>query len=151
MQLLPAQLDDIPFFIACETNPKNPYIHSWSHEMHKETMEGGDADYFVIEHQGNRHSGYCILRGIQSGNGRIELKRIVIATPGQGLGKQVLSRLIQKAKTEYGAKKIWLEVYDKNPAYALYKQLGFCEEGIPKESELRCGGTGLRIPMSIQL
>ena len=45
---------------------------------------------------------------------------------GKGYGKQMLQLAIQKAKNEFGAKKITLGVFDNNPlAFHCYESVGF--------------------------
>ena len=45
---------------------------------------------------------------------------------GKGYGKQMLQLAIQKARQEFGAKKITLGVFDNNPsALHCYKSVGF--------------------------
>ena len=45
---------------------------------------------------------------------------------GKGYGKQMLRLAIQKAKNEFGAKKITLGVFDNNPsAFHCYESVGF--------------------------
>ena len=68
---------------------------------------------------------------------------------GKGYGKQMLQLAIQKAKQEFGAKKITLGVFDNNPsAFYCYESIGFevtdndtypidGEEWTEKEMELR--------------
>jgi RimJ/RimL family protein N-acetyltransferase len=52
---------------------------------------------------------------------------------GRGLGKKLLAATLDKAK-EFGLEKVELHVYTTNlPAIALYKKLGFSEEGTIKK------------------
>lgn len=46
---------------------------------------------------------------------------------GQGIGKQLLERLMQYAKEEFGIELLHLEVYAGNDAIRLYEKLGFKE------------------------
>ena len=49
---------------------------------------------------------------------------------GKGYGKQMLQLAIQKAKEEFGAKKITLGVFDNNPsAFHCYESVGFIVTG----------------------
>ena len=69
---------------------------------------------------------------------------------GKGYGKQMLQLAIQKAKNEFGAKKITLGVFDNNPsAFHCYESVGFWvvgtdsyfidgEEWMEKEMEISC-------------
>ena len=61
---------------------------------------------------------------------------------GKGYGKQMLRLAIQKAKNEFGAKKITLGVFDNNPsAFHCYESVGFKVIGTDSyqiESESTC-------------
>ena len=48
---------------------------------------------------------------------------------GQGVGTLLLKEVQKIAKNKYGIEVLHLEVYDKNPAIALYKRVGFKEYG----------------------
>lgn len=52
---------------------------------------------------------------------------------GMGYGTKLLKAVLEKAK-EFGLEKVELSVYTSNlPAIALYKKLGFEEEGLMKK------------------
>jgi RimJ/RimL family protein N-acetyltransferase len=89
--------------------------------------------YLLIETKG-APAGYVILRGIASVNGSVELKRIVIADPGRGVGRQALAAVIDKVFREFRAHRLWLDVFEDNSrARHVYCALGFAEEGVLRE------------------
>jgi diamine N-acetyltransferase len=68
------------------------------------------------------------------------LKRIVVAVPERGLGRQVLSEIIRTAFREVSAHRLFLDVYEDNArARHLYECLGFKYEGIMREAAYRDG------------
>ena len=107
--------------------------------VHERQMADADCLYYMVEEKGER-AGYVILRGLTSINRCVELKRIVIAKPGRGLGRQVLRALIDKSFGELAAHRLWLDVYDDNHrALHVYRSLGFVEEGTLREC-VKCEG-----------
>jgi RimJ/RimL family protein N-acetyltransferase len=52
---------------------------------------------------------------------------------GKGVGTKLLEFLMKVAKEKFGITLLHLEVYEGNPAYRLYKRLGFKEYGVHKK------------------
>ncbi len=48
---------------------------------------------------------------------------------GKGIGTRLLKHIMHEAKHKFGIRNLHLEVYEGNPAYNLYKRLGFKEYG----------------------
>jgi len=145
-----ATLIDIPRIIAIETLPEfRSFIGSWSQEQHRKTISDPDARYLVTEHEGQL-SGFAILLGLQSEHHSIELKRIAVMSPGNGLGRKMLSAIIEKAFEEYQAHKLWLDVFETNQrARHLYKICGLKEDGILRDAVLRDGEYHSLVLMSL--
>ncbi len=145
MLLCTATLADIPAVVALErTAIACQYVGQWSEDRHRATLTSADARYYVCESQFESQSGglaaYAILRGLAESSGAIELKRIVVAAPGQGLGRRILSELIGIAFGELQAHRFFLDVFDDNArARHLYASLGFVEEGTMREAAQRDG------------
>ena len=49
---------------------------------------------------------------------------------GKGIGTKLMHHIIREAKEKYGVINLHLEMYAGNPAYSLYKRLGFKEYAI---------------------
>jgi diamine N-acetyltransferase len=65
----------------------------------------------------------------------VELKRLVLQTKGQGLGRACVRLLKRMAYRDLHAHRFWLDVKSLNtPALALYASEGFVEEGRLRES-----------------
>ena len=95
---------DIPAILAIEQSPMaRVFVGQWSEERHRQTIAGGDARYFVSETEWGEVQAYAILRGIEESARAIELKRIVVAVPERGLGRQILKELMRIAFRELGA------------------------------------------------
>ena len=125
-------------------------VGRWPEEQHSATMASADARYFVTEGDSGELQGFAILRGLVLGHRSIEIMRIVVRTPGRGLGRQILEQVICIAFEELGAHRLWLDVFEHNVrAHHLYKSLGFVEEGVLREAFYRDGKHYSQILMSL--
>jgi diamine N-acetyltransferase len=134
--LRPAVAADIPLIAALERRAEfRPFVGQWSEERHLQTLSSGDARYFVSELEGGTLQAFALIRGIQEASRSIELKRLVIATPGKGLGRQILKQLMRIVFEEFRAHRMFLDVYEDNArARHVYESLGFVYEGIMREA-----------------
>jgi RimJ/RimL family protein N-acetyltransferase len=141
MLLRLANTEDIPAIVALERLPESGrFVGQWNEERHRATVFSADARYFVGETESGGLCAYAILRGLAEDSGSIELKRLVVHPPGQGLGRQILSELLRIAFEEFAAHRVFLDVFSDNPrAVHLYKSLGFVEEGLLREAARREG------------
>ena len=86
MPLRLATLADVPAIMFLEGNPvARQFVGQWSEDRHRATLTGSDARYYVNENSGAIDA-YVILRGLGEDSRSIELKRVVVARPGKGLG-----------------------------------------------------------------
>jgi RimJ/RimL family protein N-acetyltransferase len=127
---------DLPAIVALEQTPvAREFVGQWSEGRHHATMTGGDARYYVSQTEWGELEAYAILRGLQEGSRAIELKRIVVAVPERGLGRQVIKELLRIAFRELGAHRLYLDVFDHNArARHVYESLGFRYEGVMREA-----------------
>lgn len=142
MLLRSAVNSDIPGILALEGGPRaRAFVGQWSEERHRATLTGGDARYFVSEAESGDLQAYVILRGLSEEPGSIELKRIVVDPPGQGLGRRLLAETIRIVFEELKAHRLFLDVYEDNArARHLYESLGFVHEGRMRDAARRDGG-----------
>lgn len=142
MRLRDAIPDDLPFLLETERRfAEFGFVHSDDVCTHVEQMDDPDYAYYIVEDR-EKPAGYVIVRGLTSSNCSLELKRIVIAEPGHGLGSQVLRAIAAKAFTEFRAHRLWLDVFEDNHrARRVYRSVGFVEEGTRRE----CMKNGERI------
>ncbi|MGB9078786.1 MAG: GNAT family N-acetyltransferase [Terracidiphilus sp.] len=141
MLLRAALVSDIPGILALEGDPSaRAFVGQWSEERHRATLAGGDARYLVSETESGDLQAYVILRGLSEESGSIELKRIVVNTPGQGLGRRLLGETIRIVFEELKAHRLFLDVYEDNArARHLYESLGFVYEGVMRDAARRDG------------
>jgi diamine N-acetyltransferase len=141
MLLRPALPSDLSRVIALERMAgARKFVGQWSDERHLATLTGGDARYFVSDAASGELQAYAILRGLLEESGSLELKRIVVATPGLGLGRRIIEELIRIVFEELKGHRLFLDVYEDNGcARHLYESLGFKSEGIMREAAQREG------------
>ena len=134
VKLRRATLEDLPFLLQLEQEFCDlGFVGSDEPATHERQMADADCFYYIVEENDGR-AGFVILRGLLSVNRCIELKRIVIADPGHGLGRQVLRAIIDQAFGEFSAHRLWLDVFEDNDrARHFYRSLGFTEEGTLRE------------------
>lgn len=150
MLLRRATVNDVPFICALERRPEYyGLVGSWSEGEHQRCLADPDVRYLVADLAGEP-AGFSILFGIMSAHKSVELKRIVIGTPGQGLGKDMLRLIIGKVFSEYGAHRLWLDVFEHNVrAQRAYTAVGFRPEGMLREAIYRDGEYHSLVLMSI--
>lgn len=139
--LRPAVAADIPWIASLERHPEaRSFVGQWSEERHLQTLSSGDARYFVSGPESGAMQAFAILRGIEEASRSIELKRLVVATTGRGLGRQILKELMRIIFEEFQAHRMYLDVYEDNArARHVYESLGFVYEGIMREAGERDG------------
>ena len=133
IQLRKAAFDHLAFILALEKRFADlGFLGPDSGPVHAERFGSPDSAYFLIERNG-LPAGFVILRGLRS-NRSIELKRVAVSEPGQGIGREALRQVIRKAFNQLAAHRLWLDVFsDNHRARATYRALGFVEEGTQRE------------------
>ena len=141
MLLRLATSSDLDAIVALERTPvAREFVGQWSEDRHRATLDSTDARYYVSETEAAEIQAYAILRGLREDSHAIELKRIVVAVPGRGLGRRILQELQRIAFLELGAHRLFLDVFEDNArARYLYETLGFRYEGIMREAAQRDG------------
>jgi diamine N-acetyltransferase len=151
MLLRDANRNDVPLICSLERRPEYyEMVGSWPEDEHLRLLSDPDACYVIAEDQPGEIAGFAILFGLISEYRSIELKRIVVATPGMGRGKEMLRQIIRKAFEEYGAHRLWLDVLEHNlRAQRAYAGVGFRCEGVLREAVYRDGEYRSLMLMSI--
>jgi diamine N-acetyltransferase len=137
LRLRPTMLSDLDFVLSVETDPANlPFITPWERTQHEGAVRFPDFRHFIVE-GGPRGDalGFVILQGCRNPQRSVELKRIVLQTKGQGLGRACVRLLMRMAFQDLHAHRFWLDVKARNErALALYRSEGFVEEGRLRDS-----------------
>lgn len=139
--LRPAHNGDLPGILALEgSQAALPFVGQWSEERHRATLASSDARYLVADTDSGGLTAYAILRGFAESSGSIELKRIVVGSPGQGMGRRFLTELIRIVFEDHRAHRFFLDVFEDNHrARHLYESIGFHYEGTMREAASRDG------------
>jgi diamine N-acetyltransferase len=143
--------EDLQCICRIERNPGfRTFVGTWPEDEHRQTLADPDAAYWVVEDPAGEVTGFCILRGLQGPHRSVEIKRIVSSVPNQGVGRQLLSFVLEQAFTTYGAHRVWLDVFvDNARARHVYRTIGFQEEGVLREAILRDGQYHSLVLMSL--
>ena len=137
LRLRPTMLSDLDFVISVERDSRNlPFITPWERTQHEGAVRFPDFRHFLVE-GGDDYApiGFVILQGCRNPQRSVELKRLVLQTKGQGLGRACVRLLKAMAFRDLHAHRFWLDVKQLNTrALALYASEGFVEEGRLRES-----------------
>ncbi len=137
LRLRPTMLSDLDFVIDVETDQHNlPFITPWDRIQHEGAVRIPDFRHFIVEAgAGASRDGFVILQGCRNPHRSVELKRVVLQSKGQGLGRECVRLLKRMAFRDLHAHRFWLDVKQLNTrALALYASEGFVEEGRLRES-----------------
>jgi RimJ/RimL family protein N-acetyltransferase len=151
MTIRDAVAADVPAIYELEHRKElRTFIGRWTEEQHKKALADEDFACLVMKNDAGDLVGYAILRGVASEDRSIELKRIVVEAPGQGLGKKLLQFVAKRVFKEWGAHRLFLDVYETNPrAKRVYEAFGFQVEGVMRESSYRDGEYHSQVLMSL--
>lgn len=152
LRLRPTMLSDLDFVISVEQDAQNlPFITPWERIQHEGAVRFPDFRHFIVEAgAGYQSAGFVILQGCRNPHHSVELKRIVLQSKGQGLGRACIRLLAQMAFRDLGAHRFWLDVKSLNErALALYRSEGFFEEGRLRESVKTSDGYDSLVVMSM--
>ena len=129
---------DIAFVVGLERRADyRPLINSTPAAEHLAALENPDVRYLILEANGAR-AGYAILAGLTSRNHSVELRRIAVERPGEGLGRKFCALLLAEVFDRLNAHRLHLDLFEDNErAERLYLSLGFRSEGVLREAERR--------------
>jgi diamine N-acetyltransferase len=125
-------------------------VGSWPEDQHRRMLADPDAVYIVAEDQAGRVAGFALLQGLLSEHRQVELKRLVVRNPNQGIGKQLLTEVADRAFGEHSAHRLFLDVFVTNGrARHVYENFGFRKEGIMRDAIYRDGAYHSLVLMSL--
>jgi diamine N-acetyltransferase len=139
MKFRSATTADIAQICRLETLPQfRTFVGSWPPDEHLKNLADPDARYIVAENEQGNIAAFAILRGLLSEHRGVELKRFVVGIPNQGRGKRFLTEIVDRAFGEYGAHRLFLDVFVNNDrALHVYETFGFQKEGIMRDAIYR--------------
>ena len=132
---------DLATILALERTPAfHTMVGTWPEQEHRRAMRDPDVQYRMIVNATGTTVGFAILRGIASPHRNIELKRVVIGSPGTGLGQRALRAIMDHVFQSLSAHRLWLDVFETNArALHVYRKAGFQQEGVLREAIYRDG------------
>ena len=128
---------DLAYVLSLEQDAQNlPFITPWDRTQHEAAIRFPDMRHFIIEGgQGLEPAGFIILIGCRSQHQSLELKRMVVQTKGQGLGRAALRVAKRVVFEDLHAHRFWLDVKQRNAqAKAFYDSEGFVVEGTLRDA-----------------
>lgn len=142
-----SRADDIAFVMRLEAQAgKSGSVIIWSKERHLEALEHESTLHLILQDDDKR-VGYAI---VELHEDNFELMRIVIEDTGRGYGTTFINMLLDYAFKQLSCHRFWLDARAHNvQAIALYKRLGFVEEGVLREAVKLSNGYVDVIIMSI--
>jgi diamine N-acetyltransferase len=142
---------DIVQICALERLPEfRTLVGSWPEEEHRRLLADPTAAYLIAEDSPGEIAGFAILRGLRSEQRQVELKRLVVRTPNEGVGKKLLTEAVERAFGEHHAHRIFLDVFVTNErARDVYEKFGFRKEGIMRDAFYRDGTYHSLVLMSL--
>lgn len=141
MRLRRANEDDIPDICALESNPEfRTMVGSSPVEEHLRILAGPGVVYLVAEEKPGAIAAFALVQGLDSQHKSVELKRLVVGAPNQGLGRKLLAAVAKLVFVEYRAHRLFLDVFVTNDrARHVYETFGFSKEGIMRDAIFRDG------------
>ncbi len=129
---------DLPRILAEEARGRDGgFILGNDEAAHRRMLADPDVEYRVYCGGDGGWLGNVILRGLTAPLRAIELKRIVVAEPGRGTGSAIMRDVMRHAFATLGAHRLWLDsVGDNRRAHAVYRRLGFVQEGCLRDAIL---------------
>jgi RimJ/RimL family protein N-acetyltransferase len=123
----------IPFVMATErTAGFDRYVGRWEEAQHRAALADGRHAYF-IGGDGAAPVGFAIVRDWAAPERVTLIKRIIVARPGQGHGRVLLSAVLDAIFNETDAWRVWLGLLtDNERARRAYEAVGFQAEGVAR-------------------
>jgi RimJ/RimL family protein N-acetyltransferase len=139
VELRPTTPTDLDFVMAAEADPEaSPFVTANSREEHLEVIADRDQSHLIVDEDGP--VGFVLLQGLSSPHRNVEIRRIVIADRGRGIGRRALRLVLDRAFGELGAHRVWLDVKPHNErALRAYRAVGFVHEGVLRDALLTDG------------
>lgn len=130
MTLRPATPADFAFVRSLAQRPDYaPFITDEDEMGLSEYLENPDDALLIWEPAGTP-AGFALYSGLTHPTRVVELRRLALATTGQGQGRAFLRAMIDHAFQNHGASRLWLDASSENPrAMATYLRAGFTLEG----------------------
>jgi ribosomal protein S18 acetylase RimI-like enzyme len=152
LSLRAATIHDLDWLVWLEQSPANAtFLCAWSPDRHAAALRDPDKAYLVFESIDGRRCGFAILAGLRSPTHAVELVRLAVDPPGEGLGSAALDGLIRHVFEDLRAFRLFLDVFADNArARRAYGRHGFVDDEIlPDAARRQDGSTGTLVVMGL--
>lgn len=128
--MVQAGAEDAAAISELECRPENrPFVRGHAEAEHRARMVDPSVRYLRIEDAG-AFIGFALVTELGGSDRSARLLRIVMDTPGRGLGRPAMRAICDLVFDAWGAERLWLDVFEDNPrARHLYESLGFHATG----------------------
>jgi diamine N-acetyltransferase len=110
------------------------WVTVWPADRHRLAISAPDQAHLTVNFAGEP-VGFVLLAGLSGPHHAIELRRIVIARRGLGIGRAALDAVLDHAFGPGAAHRVWLDVMlDNDRARRLYESVGFLAEGVMRDA-----------------
>ena len=133
MSLRPATPDDLTFIHAITSRPEvMPFLTNESEAELALFLADPTSRLLIWQPQGTP-AGFALFCEIGHPTGRVELRRIALATQGSGMGDAFFAALMSHAFVGLNAARLWFDASGENPrAMKIYERSGCRREGIQR-------------------
>ena len=121
---------DFPFIRGVAASPEHaPFITDEDDAALAAYLADSAARLLIWEAAG-RPAGFALFCELGEPSGRVELRRLALASVGGGQGQVFLRALLDHGFGTLGAARVWLDASGENPrALRTYERAGFTLEG----------------------
>lgn len=137
-----ASTADITAIMEIERQPGyERLVGRWSAEEHLRNISHHGYLYLVHDGADGIPIAFAALTGMGDSKGEVLLNRIMVRTPGQGIGTRFLKSVMRAVFDGAPTQKLWLRVLpDNSRALHLYRSQGFREERMLEKAGTRPDG-----------
>jgi aminoglycoside 6'-N-acetyltransferase len=134
--LRPATEADLDAILAAErSDAARPFVGQYPRERHAAAIADPGEELLVIAEGDGGFAGYVLLGGIANPDTGVELRRVVVTRPGEGIGTAALAQALDRAFTAHRTHRVWLDVrIDNHRARRAYATAGFRTDGVLREA-----------------
>jgi RimJ/RimL family protein N-acetyltransferase len=121
---------DIPAIMEIERQPGyDLLVGRWDAVQHAFNISRPGILYLVHDQPAAGPVAFAALSGLGQADGEVLINRMMVRTPGQGVGTSVLRAVMQIAFDGAPTRRLWLRVLPDNlRARHVYRSQGFCDE-----------------------
>jgi len=130
LSLRPATAADFPFIHSLASRPDYAVYITDEDDAALAAYIADPGAQLLIWEAGGSPAGYALYCEIGNPAGRVELRRLALATAGSGQGGAFLRALVDHGFGQLGAARLWLDASSENlRAMKAYERAGFTLEG----------------------